>query len=239
MEHTVFEHPRRIARIAGILYLLEMLTGAVSLYALGSVVVAGDAAATAANTRAHESLFIFSFTADILQFACYIGVTALLYWLLKPVNPIISLAAAFFSLTGCIVGAVSCMFQIAPLVILRSSPYLNVFSGDQLDTLAFLLHRLYSQCFEVSFVFFGFYCLLIGWLVFRSGFIPRLVGAAMILAGLAWLLFLWPPLAESLFQFIVLGAVGEATLALWLTIAGVNEKKWNVLAHTGEKKHEE
>lgn len=233
MKDAILEHPRRIARIAGTLYLLEMITGAISIYALGTIVVAGDAAATAANTRSHESLLLLSFAFNLLQFACYIGVTGLLYWLLRPVNAVVSLLAAFFSLTGCIVGAVSCLFQIAPLIILRGPKYLTIFNSTQLDALAFLLHRLYSQCFEISFVFFGFYCLLIGYLVYKSRCVPRLIGAGMMVAGVLWLIFLWPPLAESMFQYVVLAALGELALALWLVIVGVDQQQWKVLAARG------
>jgi len=230
MKDAMLAQPRSIARIAGALYLLEMATGAISIYTLGTIVVAGDAAATAANTRSHQSLLVLSFAFNLLQFACYIGVTALLYWLLRPVNAVLSLLASFFSLTGCIVGAVSCLFQIAPLIILHGPKYLSVFNSTQLDALAFLLHRLYSQCFEISFVFFGFYCLLIGCLVYKSGFMPRLIGAGMVVAGLLWLIFLWPPFAESIFQYVVLAAVGELALALWLVVVGVNQQQWKLLA---------
>ena len=215
-----------MARAAGLLYLAEMIAGAISLYMLGRIVVAGNATATAANIRAHEQLFVLSFSADVIQFACYIGVTALLYWLLRPVNPIVSSLAACFSLAGCIVGAVSCMFQLAPLIVVREPQYLNVFDAGQRDALSFLLHRLYTQSFEVSFVLFGFYCVLVGYLFLTSRFVPRLVGAAMMLAGFVWLLFLWPPLAESLFGYVVLAAFGELSLALWLVVVGIDEDIW-------------
>ncbi len=221
--------PQRVARLAGILYLLEMGTGAASIYALGMIVVAGDAAATAANIRAHESLLVLSFAFNLLQFACYIGVTALLYRLLTPAEATVSLLAALLSVTGCAVGAVSCLFQIAPLIVLHGSNYLAVFRGEQLDALAFVLHRLYSQCFEISFVFFGFYCVLIGYLLYRSRVIPRAIGAGMVLAGVLWITFLWPPLAESLFQYIVLAALGEFALAMWLVVRGIDEQHWKNL----------
>lgn len=226
MRHAVFERPGLIARAAGFLYLAEMITGAISVYALGRIVVAGNASATAANVRAHERLFVLSFSADLVQFACYIAVTAFLYWLLRPVNPLVSGLAACFSLAGCSVGAVSCMLQIAPLILVRDPEYLNVFNPGQRDALSFLIHRLYTQSFEVSFVLFGFYCVVAGYLFVVSRFVPRLVGAAMMFAGLVWLLFLWPPLAESLFRYIVLAAIGELSLALWLAVVGVDEHTW-------------
>lgn len=206
-----------------------MATGAVSLYALGSIVVAGDAAATAANVRAHEVRFVLSFATDLLQFACYLGVTGLLYWLLRPVNPIVSSIAALFSLTGCVVGAVSCVFQVAPLIVARNPSYLDAFTTGQRDALGFLLHRLYSQSFEISFVFFGVYCVLIGFLLFTSRLVPRVIGAAMAVAGALWLLFLWPPLGESLAQYVVIAALGELSLAVWLTFAGVDQQRWRAL----------
>jgi uncharacterized protein DUF4386 len=104
--------PRLKARISGVFYLLEMLTGGFALFVGASLVVSGDAAATATNILAHEPLFRLGFAADLIQFACYIAVTALFYDLFKPVNRSLSLLAAFFSLVRCAIGALSCLFHL-------------------------------------------------------------------------------------------------------------------------------
>jgi hypothetical protein len=226
MERIVEASPRSLARIAGVFYLLEMLTGGLAVFVVRRLVASGDAAVTATNILAHEPLFRLSFAANLLQFACYIAVTGLLYRLFKPVSRSLSLLAAFFSLVGCAIGAVSCFFQLAPLTILGGAQYLSVFKVEQVQALALMFFKLYVQCFNISFVFFGFYCLLIGYLIFRSSFLPRILGAGMAIAGLGWLTFLSPALARDLSPYILAAGLGEVSLTLWLLIFGVNAQRW-------------
>jgi Domain of unknown function (DUF4386) len=219
--------PRLKARIAGVFYLLEMLTGGFAiLFVSGRLFVSGDAAATATNILAHQSLFQLGFTANLIQFACYIAVTGLFYDLFRPVNRSVSLLAAFFSLVGCTIGAVSCLLYFAPLVVLGGAPYLSAFKVEQVQALALMFLKLYGRCFNISFVFFGFYCLLIGWLIFRSTFLPRILGVLMAIAGLGWLTFLSPPLTTYLSPYVLAAGIGELSLTLWLLVAGVNAERW-------------
>jgi hypothetical protein len=219
--------PRRKARIAGVFYLLEMLTGAFAIIFVGGrLFVFGDAAATATNILAHESLLQLGFAANLIQFACYVAVTGLFYDLFRPVNKSLSLLAAFFSLVGCAIGAVSCLFEFAPLTVLGGAPYLSVFTLQQLQALSLMFLKLYGQLFNISFVFFGFYCLLIGYLIFRSTFLPRVLGVLMAIAGLGWLTFLSPALTHALSPYILAAGLGEVSLTLWLLVAGVNAERW-------------
>jgi len=202
------------------------------------LVVPNDAAATATNLLAHASLLRLGFASDLIATACYIAVTAIFYGLFKPVNKSVSLLAAFFSLVGCALGAVSCLFHLAPLAVLGSdqSQYLNVFTVEQLQALALMFLKLRIQTANIGIVFFGFYCLLIGYLIFRSTFLPRILGAGMAFAGLGWLTFLSPPLANSMFPYILApGAVGEGVLTLWLLAMGVNVQRWNEQASAADE----
>jgi hypothetical protein len=227
MESIKEASPRLKAKIAGIFYLLEMLTGGFAILFVGSkLFIPDDAAATATNILAHESLLRLGFAINLIQFACYIAVTGLFYDLFKPVNRSLSLLAAFFSLTGCTIGVVSCLFYLAPLVVLGGAQYLSVFNLEQLQALALMFLKLYAQLFNMSFVFFGFYCLLIGYLILGSRFLPRILGAGMVIAGLVWLTFLWPPLVTYLSPYNLAGGIGELALTLWLLIAGVNAERW-------------
>jgi hypothetical protein len=218
--------PRLKARISGVVYLLEMLTAGFALSVAVRLFVSGDAAATATNILAHESLFHLGVTANLIGFACYVAVTGLFYELFRPVNRNLSLLAAFFSLVGCTVGTVSCLFELAPLTVLGGAQYLHVFTAEQLQAHALIFLKLYALFFNGSFVFFGFYCLLIGYLIFRSIFLPRILGAGMVIAGLGWLTFLWPPLASALSPYVLAVGIGELALTLWLLVAGVNAERW-------------
>src|ERR1700676_3704498 len=113
-ERTADAAPRFKARIAGSFWLLTILTGAFASFVGGRLVVSGDAAATAANILEHEALFRSGTAAILVSTACYLAATLLVYELLKPVNRTVSLLAAFFSLVGCAVGALSCIFDLAP-----------------------------------------------------------------------------------------------------------------------------
>ena len=218
--------PRLTARVAGAAYLLMMVTGGLAAFARRGLFVRGDAVATAANILAHERLFLLSFALEMLLVAWYVAVTALLYVLLKPVNRSISLLAALFSILACTIQAGAGTLYIAPLLVLRDAPYMGAFPSEQRTALAYLCVGLYNQTYRVAIVFFGLYCLTIGYLAFRSGFLPRFVGVLMAIAGLAGLTFLSPTAgAKSVLSFVPF-ALGEGVLTFWLLIAGVNVARW-------------
>jgi hypothetical protein len=213
------------ARIAGVFYLLVFLTGGVAAFC-GRLIVPRDPTATAANILAHEPLFELGFTAWLVVIACYIAVTWLFYGLFKPVNRSISLLAAFFSLVGCAIQGSACLLYVAPLVALGRDQYLSVFMPHQMQAMALLSLRLHVQAYNIGLPFFGFYCLLIGYLVLRSTFLPRIVGVLMVFSGLGWLTFLSPALAHSLGPYNVApGLLGEGSLTLWLVIRGVRVER--------------
>ncbi|HEV2705928.1 MAG TPA: DUF4386 domain-containing protein [Pyrinomonadaceae bacterium] len=224
--------PRLKARIAGGFYLLTIIAGVFAeAFVRGALVVRDDAAATATNILAHEPLYRFGLAADIIMLACYIVVTLLFYDLFKPAGKSLSLLAAFFSLTGIAVLAVNSLNHVAPLVLLGRANYLSAFETTQLQAFALMSLRMHTRGYNIAGVFFGVYCVLIGYLVFRSGFLPRIVGVLMALGGLSYLmnsftLFLWPALAARLPDIMVLGGIAELSLCLWLMVMGVNAQKW-------------
>jgi hypothetical protein len=229
MERIAAASPRLKARIAGVFYLLTILTRMfVEIFVRNRLVVSDDAAATATNILAHESLWRWGFAADIIAFASYIALTALLYELFKPVNRSLSLVAAFFSLAAAVVQAISSLFHLAPLFLLGGAPYLRAFTVEQLQALALVFLRLRAAAYHnIGLVFFGLYCLLVGILILKSTFLPRILGVLMALAGLSYVLFLSPPLVRSLQSYIlVFPGVGQISLCLWLLVIGVNVQRW-------------
>jgi len=228
MERITETSPRLKARMAGAFYLLAGLTSVIGgMYIPGKLVVAGDAATTANEILAHKQLFEFGFSLMLVAVVCSIGLTALFYDLFKPVNKTLSLTAAFFHLVGLAILGVASLLQLAPLVVLEGGHYLSVFKVEQVQALAYLFLQLNTQVGNAFLAFFGAYCLLIGYLIFRSTFLPRIIGAFMALAGLGYMTFLSPPLAGYLFPYNLAPApLGEGSLMLWLLVVGVNAQRW-------------
>lgn len=223
--------PRQRARIAGAFYLLTIVMGVFAeVFVRGKLVVRGNATATASNILAHERLYRFGLAADLIMIACYIVVTLLLYLLLKPVSRTLSLLAALFSMVGIAVLAANSLNHVAPLVLLRSG-HLSVFETAHLQSLSLLSLNMHTRGYIITGVFFGIYCLAIGALVFRSGFLPRAIGVLMAIGGLGYLansfaVFLLPTLAARLPDVTVLGGIAELSLTLWLMVFGVNAQRW-------------
>ena len=212
--------------MGGVFYALMAVSGGLATLARRGLIVGGDAATTAANILAHQSMYLLGFAGDVLVVASYLAVTALFYRMLKPVSRSISLTAAFFSLMGCAIMGFALTFQLAPLTVLGNAAYLGVFTVEQLHALAYMFLKLYSQAYGVALVFFAFYGVLTGYLAFKSTFLPRIVGGSMMLAGLSWLTFLSPPFAAKYFHYLLAFAAGEALFALWLLVKGVDAERW-------------
>lgn len=155
----------------------------------------------------------------------------LLYDLLKPVNATLSLLAAFFSLVGIAVGSLAALGHFAPLLILKDA-YMAPFDTAQTQAMALLALKLHARGYWIALIFFGFYELGLGYLIFKSTFFPRTLGVLVGLAGTAFLvnsfaLFIAPAIGGVLNPFMLaLDGIGEISLTLWLLVVGLNESKW-------------
>jgi hypothetical protein len=220
--------PRLKARITGAFYLLTILAGIFAQgFVSGTLVVDGDAAATATNILPHKNLFQLGFAIYMIEMACQIAITSLFYDLLKPAGRSVSLVAAFLGLAGCIIKTFSRVFFITPLFVLGGAHYLSVFSADQLQALALFFLKVNDRGAGIALVFFGFYALLTGYLILRSTFLPRILGVFSVVGGLGWLSFLYLPLGHLAFPYVaVFALLGAAALIVWLLVFGVNEQRW-------------
>jgi Domain of unknown function (DUF4386) len=223
MERFDADSSQSNARTIGIIYLLYFLAAFMGAFLMNGLVAPGDAAATASGILAHEPAYRSGVAIGLVANAFYIAVTALFYRLFEPVDRSMSLLAAFLSLVGCTIQILGGIFQLAPLVILADGPLSGAFNAEQLQAAAFFCLKLYSQAFGVALVLFALYDLLIGYLVFKSTFLPRFLGVLLMLAGAGWLTFLWAPLAILLSRFVLpFGALAEIALMLWLLVKGVD-----------------
>ena len=228
MERIKEASPRSKARLMCAFEALEGTTSAYGqVFILGKLVVSGNAAATAANILAQERLFWLGYVSSLLGVAFHIAWVFLFYELFKPVNKRLSLLAAFVGLVVCGLQALTALLYIAPLLVLKGGVSLSGFTGDQLQALAVVFLKLNAYAFNCDLVFFGFWCILAGTLIFRSTFLPRILGVLLALDGVGWVIYLYPPLAYQLFPFIAAASgLAEIPLQLWLLIMGVNPERW-------------
>ncbi len=232
-DRTSDNSPQVYARICGVLYLYIIIAGIFAESVRSKLIVSADAAATARNIMANESLFRLAFSGELLHLACDVAVAVLLYVLLRPVNRNIALLAAFMRLASDVVLAVASLSHLAALRLLENTGYLSSFEPGQLQSLALLALKLHGSAYAISLVFFGFACLALGHLVFRAGYLPKALGVLLGIAGVCYLVdsfasFLAPALSSALFPAIFLPVlVAELGLALWLVVKGVDVARWD------------
>ena len=236
-EHEVETSPRVVARICGVLYLIVIVIGLFGeAFVRGRIIVSGDAAATAANLRAMEPLWRFGIAAELVLLICAISMVVILFVLLRPVSRDLALLAVCFNVVSIAVEAVAALSLVAALFPLGNTAYLTAFTPEQLYAMASLSIRSHSYGFGVALIFFGCECLVLGYLIFKSGYLPKAIGVLMQIAGLCYLtnsfaLLLSPSVAKLIFPAILIPAfVGEASLCLWLLVKGVNVEKWKLRA---------
>ena len=230
---TAETSPLFLARLAGFLYLLVIPLGIFgSLYVPSKLIVAGDAATTAKNLIASEALFRLGVVSDLLAPIVLIFVVLALYELLKPVNKPIALLMVMFLLVGASIATLNKLNQFAALQLLSGADFLKVFTADQLQAFALLFLRLHNRGGTIAAIFWGLWLFPMGYLVFKSGFFPRILGVLLMIACFGYVI---DSLATFLGYNINLGlfaALGEIAFIFWLLIKGVNVEQWKQHAAT-------
>ena len=234
---------KKLARLAGLSYLIVIATGLFAeVFVRQALKVPGDAMASAHNIQASELLYRFGFVADLLNLVCGLPGVLIMYVLFKPVNKYGISLAMFFVIIQTAIVAVNLLNQVSPLLFLGSDQYLTAFQHNQLAALAMHALDLQAQGYGIGLVFFGFYCLLIGYLIFTSTLIPKILGVLYAIAGLGYLInsftmFLSKDFANPLFIYLAVPIfIGELSLCLWLLIMGVKDHLPVELNH--ETKHQ-
>ena len=229
--------PRVRARVAGVVYLLYFLTAVVGELFVQAAGVSGLQVnpvfdrTTATTVFAHQGVFELGFFLGIVSIALYVALMGFFYELFRPVSRTLTLIAVLFTIVGQAVAAAGSILDLAPLVFLNGSSYLTTFTPTQLQSLAALFLNLSAQTGPITLVFAGLFQIAIGYVMYRSTFLPRVLGGLVALAGVGWLTFMSPPLANAVGSYVeILGFVAEAALMLWLIIKGVNDDRWNARA---------
>ena len=220
---------KNLARIAGFCYLIVIGTGLFSeVFVRQTLRVSNDALATAHNIQTNEMLFRWGFVADLINFVVGLPAILIIYFLFKRTNKLLlQLAVAFVIIQTAII-AVNLLNQISPLLILSNDTYLKTFQPDQLATLSLLSLNIQTQGYAIGLVFFGFYCLIVGYVIHESKFLPKIFGILYAITGLCYLvnsftMFLSKGFENPLFLYLAVPIfIGELSLCLWLLIKGID-----------------
>jgi uncharacterized protein DUF4386 len=220
-------HPtRKSARVAGLVYLLVALTGMfVLIYVPGRLFVPGDSAATAQNILVHQSLFRIHIVVGLVSEFLFICLVLILYRLLKGVNQQHATLMVILVLLSAPLAFVSAANQMATFAFLRGADFLTVFEKPQREALAMLFLNLDERLNIVSQIFWGLWLLPLGLLVFRSGFLPRILGGWLVVNGFAYVTIsftdmLLPQHVEMVTRIASPSLFGEVAFMLWLLIVG-------------------
>ena len=170
--------PQRYARVGGVLYLIIIVAGIIGeLFVRGSIVVSGDAAATANNLIASPSLWRAGIAGDLVMHVCDVGLMLVFYVLLRPVSKNLALLAVLFNLVQTSVLVANKLNLLLPLFLLNDAAYLKAFSPQQLQALSYVSLRTHDYGFGFGLIFFGVECIVVGYLIVRSGYLPKVLAS--------------------------------------------------------------
>ena len=205
------------------------------------LIVPGDAAATVANIVAQERIYRAGFVADLIPLLLNSLLAVIFYGLFKVVNKSIAALVVFFILVGTAIQASVFLYHLAPLILLHGVTSPGALAQEQLPALAVFALRLQTSGYNIALAFVGGYGLCLGYLIWNSTFLPRVLGVLMTIAGLCYianslLSFLEPSLSSIILLLPVL--LGEGGLTLWLLAVGVNATKWEAQAGFGDPQPE-
>ncbi|HMD76785.1 MAG TPA: DUF4386 domain-containing protein [Terracidiphilus sp.] len=219
---------RNIARLAGFLYLAYIVLFAFSTFVQQKPIVWDDAAATARNIAASELMFRIGYMSEIVAALLFLWTAWALYALLKPVGKNLALLFVLFNLAGVAVECVCTMIHFSALMLEGGSGYLRAFKPDQLQALSLFFLSLSGSGSMIQTLFYGAWLFPLGYLVIKSGFLPRILGVLLLLDGLSLMLCfiqlcLFPAYQKLTYPLYPVMLIAELGLALWLIIKGVKE----------------
>lgn len=224
--------PLFVARSAGGFYLLIIVLGlAGELLIRSGLIVAGDAAATAANILGSERLFRIGFVTDSLMVLSDVALAVLLYVLLRPVSRVIALMAMCFRLAQSVVLAVNLVHYHAAVLLLTEAGNASAFGKASLDAMSAFFLDLYSHGYDLGLILFAVNCALLGWLVYRSRYLPRFLGillaaAAFVYFAGSYVRFLAPGFTDDFAPAYLVPIIAELSLCIWLLVKGVRVAEW-------------
>jgi hypothetical protein len=241
MDSTAGASPRQLARIAGALYLVNIVAGAFAIGVVPAILVVPDMAATAHNIQAHELLYRLSLAAHVVVTVTNIPMALIFYELFKVVNRRLALLDVFFGLIATAVEAAGLLSQFTTVILLGGRNYASALPAPQLHALAYLPGDLSTLDYAIYGVFYGFDFICVAYLVLKSTFLPRAIGVLLAIDALNYLAngvttMLAPGVAAHLGAWTGLPTIiAEGSLCLWLLLAGVDTGRWKEQASAAIK----
>jgi hypothetical protein len=230
---TAETSPNTVARIAGFLYVLMIPLGLFGIMYVPTVlVVAGDPVATTKNIMANIGLFRLSIVTALIVQVTHIFIVLLLYRLLKPVNKNLASLMVIFMLVSVPITMLNELNHFAVLLLLSGVDYLNVFTAGQLQALVPMFFDLHEYGILIASIFWGLWLLPMGYLVFKSGFISKIPGVLLIIAGCGYVIDTFARLLSPNYGATIIATIisvtlfGEIVFPIWLLIKGVNVEQW-------------
>jgi len=221
---------KKKARIAGAVYVFTSLIGIIRLLIIPRMmIVKGDATATAGNIAAHESLFRLGIFTDFVGATLFIFVTLALYQLLKDVNRELALVMVILgSLMVTPLFFVNTVNDAGTLMFARGADFLSSFDKSQRETMVMLFVHLHDHLIFANAFFWGLWLFPLAVLVYRSGFLPRLIGVWLFIAGVAWLGFSFTRIVTPQYEWLIdkvfdPASFGEIVFMFWLLIRGARK----------------
>jgi hypothetical protein len=218
------------ARMAGLFYLIFILFSIlVMVLGRSRMIILGDAVKTAQNITASEGLFRFSFMSDLLSAVFFLLAAWALYVLLKPVNKNLALLFLLLNLGGVAVQSLNLLNQFAAVLLLGGGDYLGVFQAGQVQAMALFFLNLHGNGFMIAQIFYSAWLFPLGYLIYKSGFLPRCLGILVLADFVCWLAyffqyFLFPNFTVITNISFPVGFLAEFGLALWLLIMGARDQ---------------
>ena len=221
---------KKTARVAGLLYLIFIALAFLGGFLYASLLVPGNAAETAQNIMANEWQYRSSFVINLIYQTCFILLVWALYVLLKPVDKNLALLFVFCTLVAVAIHCINLLIQYAAIELLSGASYLTVFEADQLHAQVMLYLDLYEAGLRIAYIFWGLWLLPLGYLVYKSGFLPRILGVLLMIGCFGYLIdffqyFLFPNFEVITYPGLAVATVAEFSLCGWLLIKGVKTQQ--------------
>lgn len=227
--------PQPYARMGGLLYLIIIIAGfSAEFFFRGKIIVAGDSAATANNMMASPGLWRIGIALEYFCIICTLILAMIYYFLLKPVHKNLNLLAAFFRIVSITLQAVALLYLIEASFPFAKKELFTVFTADQLNAMASFSIKSHGYGYSVSLLLLGCCFLIHGYLIFKSAFLPKVLGILIQIAGIGYLTngfthILEPTLTRWTFPIIIIPVlVAETSLSIWLLVKGVDVEKWKI-----------